>query len=261
MNSWSKGRVLGLCGVIAVYGLAILLIAFACDKVGRFIWLGMLGYTTFVLAAIALFKPPKNLMIAILLAGVISAAPIYRARALFAECAIALVVMGVGVVCYVGLKKMCKNLPPTEAPPPPPLPSCTNCNPSHPAWPCTNCPPLKSIGLKSLVWNDGSSVVVNLPDDAIFVGQITNQLAEVDPYGNPYTRVFWFSLNTSENLLDWSTSMSVTGWVSQSAMVAVTYNANGTPLGTNWSQIVNAATTNTITGNMRRREQQFFLVK
>lgn len=261
MNHWTKRRVFGLCGLIAIYGLAILLIALTCDKAGQFVWLGMLGYLTFVVAAIALFKPPKATLVAILLASAIVATPIYRARALIAQCGVALVVIGVGVVCYVGLKKMCKKLEPTEAPPPPPGPSCTNCNPVHPEWPCTNCPPLKEFNLKSLTWNDGSSIVINLADDAVFAGEITNTLTETDPYGNAYTKVFSFRVDTSEDLTQWSGQMSVTGWMSQAAMIAVVYAPDGKPLSTNWSEIVNGGTTNVLEGPVHRRERQFFLLK
>ena len=260
MNPWSKKRVFGLCGLVCAYGLAVTLIALLCDTASQFLWLGMLSYTTFVLAAIALFKPPTRTLLTVLLASLIIAAPIHRARALVPECAIALVVLGVGVVCYFGLKSMCKNLPPTEAPPPPPSPKCTNCNPAHPDWPCTNCPPLKGVELKSLVWNDGSSIVVNMSDDAVFAGQITNTLTETDPYGYPYTKLFSFRMDTSENLTEWNT-LSATGWLSQAAMIAVIYAGDGKPVSTNWSQIENGGTTNVVGAPIHRREKQFFLVK
>lgn len=164
--------------------------------------------------------------------------PLQRSKAVVAQCIVGLVVIGVGVVVYMGLKKMCDHLPPCDNPPQPPAP------------PVTNAPPKKVTGTAPLIQVSDSGVEAYDISGASY-------FAQTDPYGNPYTRLFRGSLSTSTNLVTWDRSLKFVGWMSYRYTIMVWYS-NTVPILTNGTDMVSGNMTNGIDFPIDTGPRMFF---
>jgi hypothetical protein len=169
-------------------------------------------------------------------------------------CIITIVVVGTGAVIVVGLTKLCKLLPPSPpppSPPPPPPPCCTN------TPPCTNCPPAATQTSTSLV------NATSFTDEAVEALDISGYTFEnLDPNGLPYKTIFTINMESSTNVVNWYTNLTVTGWKSDSYVICVFANQSG-PFLTNAAALTQGrATVSCTLPPEPRQERQFFrLVK
>jgi hypothetical protein len=137
----------------------------------------------------------------------------------------AALVVGVGAVVVVGLKKICSKLPtppPTDPPPPPPP---TNpppiLNPTN--APPTN-PPTKPWYKKILSLTDANANAYDISGYAI-----PDRYA---PAGADYKTIVSMTLQSSTNLVDWGEEFSLTQWVSDYGMFNAYYRGGSNLLNT-----------------------------
>lgn len=153
-----------------------------------------------------------------------------RSKALLPECIIGIIVIGTGVVIYVGLKKMCKAIPPLDNPPSPP--------------PCNTNAPAHRLAFVSVPANIPR---INLSDDAIEAYSVSGTVFEnKDPYGLDYNRLFRGSIDSSANLSTWSNDCKFVGWMSPRYAIMVFYNDQGTPVLTNGCDLTYGSGTNEV---------------
>lgn len=181
--------------------------------------------------------------------------------------AFAIMIIVVGALALFGLFKCAKKAlteppppPPTPppAPPPPCLPpcGCTNIVPGHIYdWPHTNCTKTKIRGQSlaltytnpatgSLIsfdygdgWNSFRGLFNSTTNAFLSYGNWVNNACR-DREGNLYNG--WFNgilpVESSDDLVNWQRTMTVTGWVSDNAVLSVFYDS-GFPLATNYTLI------------------------
>ncbi len=150
-----------------------------------------------------------------------------KAKAFIPQCIIGIVVIGAGIVLVMGLRKMCKSIPPLENPPQPP-PASTNA-PQH-RMTFTSTTPLPRINL-----NDDN---VEAYDVSAFTFDTT------DPYGNPYNRLFRTTIQSSVDLKTWNTELSLVGWMSGQYVIIVYYDKDGLSIATNGATLTFGSGTN-----------------
>lgn len=174
-----------------------------------------------------------NAVIAVLIcASLVSLSPTSPSQAqssgpkIVAQVVCGILVIGVGVVIYFGLKKMCANIPSPGAPPTPPPAPPTNpppiMNPTN-SPPSTNKPPW---------WKR----IFNMTDNNASAFNISTY-SIVDIYGAPkdlayYHTLVSFTLQSSTNLVDWRDELSVTQWVSDYGVFNAYYQGGSNVLNT-----------------------------
>lgn len=166
---------------------------------------------------------PKLLITLVLVAALLNSSTVeYKAEAEpqkdvweFVVCAA--IVVGVGVVVVVGLKAMCKGIPPVPPAPPPPPPT----NPPPVINP-TNAPPTNPPPKKHW-WSRMST-----SDNAASVFNISGYKIPDTFSGYYYHTMVSMSLQSSTNLNSWGTEMTITQWVSDGGMF-FTFCTNGVP--------------------------------
>jgi hypothetical protein len=180
--------------------------------------------------------------------------------------AFAIMVIVVGVLALFGLYKCAKKAikdpppppptPPTRPPPAPCLPpcGCTNPVPGHIYdWPWTNCTKTRIPGQKLVLdytnaqtgqlvsfdygdgWNSFKGLVNSTTNAFLSYGPWDNASVR-DREGNLYNG--WFDgtlpVESSDDLVAWQRTMTVTGWTSDYAVLTVFYDS-GVPLATNYT--------------------------
>lgn len=137
---------------------------------------------------------------------------------LLAELCVAGLIVGVGIILFFGLKKICKQcLPPVVTPATPPQP------------PATNTPPkiVDAVG-------NNTAIQLYLSDNTFDVWDVSGFTFEnKDPAGNPYVRWFDCVIQSSTNLTDWTTQLVLNGWASSGYLIMVGSDPHGIPLATN----------------------------
>lgn len=147
----------------------------------------------------------------------------------------ACVVLGGGILIYLGLRKLCKKLPPLEdyqhpdapAPPIQPAPPWTNIT----VWPGGSRPTCDA----GLVMNDAAvsynSITVPMPPD-------TN-----GAFASPWIRWSTAQVQSSADLSNWTETVTYTNWWSLAGVAAV-WCTNGVPFCTNYSPAVQGSAVN-----------------
>jgi hypothetical protein len=161
-------------------------------------------------------------LITILLALSLVLLPVRKTEALLPQIFVALVVVGIGCFICITLKKLAEAIPPLENPPAPPrIP--------------TNAPPnLTSFPASGAYLDDGGVACFNISG---------TQFDNKDPYGNPYTKMFSTTLQSSTGTGDWTTECSIVGWVSAKYVITVV-STNGVPVITNGCDFTGLTATN-----------------
>lgn len=122
----------------------------------------------------------------------------------------AAVVVGVGIIVVIGLKKLCEKIPTPDAPPPiPPV------HPSTVPTSTTNLPP----------WFKRISPPLN--DYAVFVEDISTYQIP-DNYGGAKSLSYFntlvaFKIQSSTNLQEWRDELTITQWVSSRGAFSAVY--------------------------------------
>lgn len=208
-SKWNKKRIAGFLISLAAFAGALAWISNQEWPVTYYGIMGLFCITT-SLVIFCLWRPYKlfTLILCVsLVASQANAAPTEGPhKDLTGACVIAVIILGIGVVIIVSLKKLCnKCLPPAQPPAQPPPPQ-------------TNAPP----HLASL---SGSGPQLSMNDDGLQVYDVsTNHLNNVDPNGYPY--LFWFtgSIESSTNLSNWTTECTLNGWASATTVVTIWSN-------------------------------------
>lgn len=154
-----------------------------------------------------------------------------RARAVIWQCIVAVVVITTGVIIAIKLKKLCDKLPKVE-------------NPEKPPACPTNPPPVARF---SMAASELSLPVLEIDDNAVEYYDVSDhQFENADPNGNPYTKLFRTSVQSSSSPAGpWQQQFKLIGWISQSYVLTVFYT-NGVPVITNASTMTGASSTNKV---------------
>jgi hypothetical protein len=216
---WNKKRLIGLVTTLAVYAGVLWFLTKQDWPVGYCGAIWFCGLAAPVAIAFA-WRPYKILAVILCVCLYTSAMPAQSPppkKNLTGACVLAVIILGIGVVIIVSLKKLCnKCLPPPQSPAqPPPPPTSTN-QPPH---------------LTSL---SGPEIQLQMPDDNLQCYDVSGyQLAHNDPNGYPY--VFWFTgeVESSTNLEQWRTEGTINGWVSSTTVAMVI--SSGTSAVTNFA--------------------------
>ena len=127
----------------------------------------------------------------------------------------------VGAVLFLGLKKMCKNIsPPATPPPPPPAPGNTN---------------------QTAMTMSSSSIAIPLgtvgdTNQSAFAEYDIRGYGWYDPRGYLYEVFSQGALLSSTNSIDWTTNMVVRSYSSVGSLLMVWCNGEGYPVSTNYAE-------------------------
>lgn len=156
------------------------------------------------------------------------------------ECALFLVVVGVGAVIVVGLVRTCNRcLPPTEPPVQPPATNTVSTNVIHHTIP-------------------GGSLVMNLKDDGIAYYDVSSMtLSNTDSHGYPFRVWFRGTIQSSTNLSVWKNKVTINGWASVVEVVTV-YSIEGVPVSTNWTTLFGGTNTCYVPTLTANEQAEFF---
>ena len=144
-------------------------------------------------------------------------------------------VLLIGAVVYVGLMKLCKNISPPQNPPPPPPPKPKG----------TNTPPPGLVQPLQLNPLDDPGIQLSLEIDTNAFSLIT-PYNYVDPDGFPYQAFCAQRLESSTNLSEWQTVVTVTQWISDANIMIVCGDSNNIAISTNLIPTVTGQFTNSM---------------
>lgn len=262
---WNRKRVTGMCVSLILYTGVFALLAFRSEITAP-CEVAVFSTAVAFVAILAAWRPYRMLTLMLVAAltycetqtvAVGAPAPSQQAQELqlylddlkadnplLAELCVAGLIVGVGIILFFGLKKICKQcLPPVVTPATPPQP------------PATNAPPR----LTDAMGND-TAICLYLNDDSFDVWDVSGYtFPNTDPAGNPYLRWFRCVLQSSTNLTDWTREVVLNGWASQQYLALVASDPRGIPLATNFCLMggTNALTLPSITA---AEDHKFFRV-
>lgn len=167
--------------------------------------------------------------------------------------AFGIIIAIMGAIFFYGIYKCAKKI--DQKPPPPPPPPITpppgygtNCNPNHPDWPCTNLHPItRKMSLSdysgasdfSGVRDSMTGLAHSSPNAFISLYDWSTNTTALDDDLVPYN--MWYEgvlpVRVTADFVEWSRSLTVTGWISPSGVKSVYYD-EGVPLCTNFVRTV-----------------------
>ncbi len=247
-NRWNKKRVAGMMVSIVAYAGCV----FWLSGQEPYIALrGMLclSVVAMFLALYAAWKPFKLFILILCSCLFISQADARPDQQedqepLAGACVLGMIILGVGVVIIISLKKMCNRcLPPPHDPPQPPCPT-------------TNHTYSASASLAP------GTISLPLSDDAVQCYDVSSYSFEHnDPNGYPYLLWFTCVIESSTNLSNWRSKCTINGWASASTICLLLSDENGEPVCTNFVSRTSSSISGQLPGLVADADRQFFRVK